>query len=211
MRFMLLILSLFAMTAGSPGFPQQESQPEISQGEVVLVSIFNPTYPRLARAARVTGDVELKLEIRGDGSLDSAVVVRGHPLLNDAALSSARQSRFECRACDNETTSYSLIYSYQLVASPDWPCPEGSAEHVTQHRNQVTIEAEPIPMKITFSSIRIRSAKCLYLWACGTRWGGEEFYYSRVRSLKCLNLWKCGLKLREPFATCERLNRKIVD
>lgn len=171
MRFMPLILSLFAMTAGSPGFPKQEPRPEISQGEVILVNIFNPTYPRLARAARVTGEVELKLEIRGDGSMDSAVVVSGHPLLIDAALSSARQSRFECRECKSLTIPYVLTYSFQIVASPDWPCPEGSGERVTQFQNHVILVAEPAITHITFSTLRVRSAKCLYLWACGSRWG----------------------------------------
>jgi protein TonB len=46
-----------------------------------MIRPFNPTYPPLARQAGISGDVELKLEIRKDGSVQSATVVSGHPML----------------------------------------------------------------------------------------------------------------------------------
>src|SRR5580658_1739289 len=55
------------------------------QGVVVLTKLSDPVYPPLTRTAHITGDVELMLEVRQDGSIDSAVVVGGPPLLQKAA------------------------------------------------------------------------------------------------------------------------------
>lgn len=181
-----------------------------SMGEVVIVKLSDPAYPQLARAARVTGDVELELGIRRDGSVATSAIVKGHPLLNDAAIASAQLSRFECRDCKNEVTPYSLIYAFEIIQSPGWPCPEKVQQRVSTIRNHVTVTVDPLPMHIQFAYIRVRSVKCLFLWECGSRWTGEDYYYDRVPSLKCLNLWKCGLRLREPWATCKQLHREIV-
>jgi hypothetical protein len=181
-----------------------------SMGEVVIVSLSDPVYPKLARAARVTGDVELELAIRRDGSVAASTLVKGHPLLNDAAIASVQLSRFECRNCINEVTHYSLIYTFQIVQSPDWPCPEKIEQRVSTSQNHVTIKVDPAAMHIQFSYIKVRSVKCLFLWECDSRWAGEDYYYDRVPSLKCLNMWNCGLRLREPWATCKRLHREIA-
>jgi TonB family protein len=201
---------LVAIAAGGVSFAQTNSRSEMSKGDVAVVSLSNPTYPPLARQGGVSGDVELKVEIRKDGSVESAVVVSGHPMLTQAALDSAKQSQFECRGCEDEVTPYSLIYSFELVASPGWPCPEASGLHVTQSQNRITVIAEPPLVYPYFGYTTARSAKCLYLWACGRRWGGEDYYYYRVRSAKCLDLWSCGHRLREPFATCHKLVRSYV-
>jgi TonB family protein len=206
-RLIMLVTTMFLHCAV---FALTDSFADSSGGDVVIVSLFSPDYPKLARSAGVTGDVELKLEIRSDGSVASAIVVNGHPLLKEAALSSALRSRFECRACDNQVIQYLLTYSFQLVASPDWPCPEAAAQRVSQTQNHVIVTAEPVAMHINFANVRVRSAKCIYLWKCDSRWTGEDYYYDRVPSLKCLNLWSCGLRLREPWATCKRLNRELV-
>jgi TonB family protein len=182
-----------------------------SKGDVGVVSFFGPIYPPLARQAGITGDVVVKLEIRRDGSLQSAVVVSGHPMLIDAALKSAQHSQYECRGCEDEITMQSLIYSFQLVASPGWPCPENAGLRVARSENRVTVTAEPAMVDPYFSNFKVRSAKCLYLWMCGWRWGGEDYYFYRVHSAKCLGLWNCGHRLREPFATCNKLYRKILD
>jgi hypothetical protein len=200
---------MVAIATGSTAFAQTDSRSEMSKGDVFVIGLFNPTYPPLARQARISGEVEIKLGIRRDGSIESAVAVSGHPMLTPAALNSAQQSRYECRGCEAKVTPHSLVYSFQLVAGPGWPCPEGNGIHVTQSQNRVTVVAEPAMVHPYFGNVRVHSAKCLYLWACGYRWGGEDYYFYRVRSAKCLNLWSCGHRLREPFATCKRLYRTI--
>jgi TonB family protein len=180
-----------------------------AKGKTVMISAFKPSYPPLARQANITGEVELKLEIRKDGSMQSASVVSGHPMLAQAALNSARRSHFECRGCEDTVTAGSFTYSFQIAASPGWPCPVTGGSHVTQSGNHVTVTAEPALVYPYFSSTPARSASCLYLWACGRRWGGEDYYFYPARSAKCLGLWNCGQRLREPFATCKKLNRQL--
>src|ERR1700734_3848159 len=51
------------------------------QGEIVLNKLSPPAYPPLARQARIGGDVKIQLEIRLDGSVASAKVISGHPML----------------------------------------------------------------------------------------------------------------------------------
>jgi len=55
------------------------------QDAVVLTRLTNPIYPTLARQTRISGDVELAVEVRADGAVTSATVVKGHPLLVQAA------------------------------------------------------------------------------------------------------------------------------
>jgi TonB family protein len=208
-RVMFLLAFGIAYTA----LAQNNTSPRTPGGDAVMVSLSAPKYPPLARQANITGDVEIKLEIRKDGSIQSAIVVSGHPMLTEAALSSAQQSRFECRECEDEATLYSLtyIYSFQLAESPGWPCPETGGIRVTQSENRVTVSADPPMVHLYFSNFKVRSAKCFYLWTCGSRWGGQDYYYYRVRSAKCLGLWNCGYHLREPLATCSKLHREIVN
>ena len=178
----------------------------------MVVSLVNATFPRLARQARIGGEVELKLGIGRDGIVVSAIAVSGHPMLVQAALNSAQQSRFDCRGCEDEVTPYSLVYSFQFspVTGQDWPCPERSEPVVAQSQNRVTITVEQALVHPYFVYTPARSAKCAYLWPCGLQWGGEDYYFYRVRSPRCLGLWNCGHRLREPFATCQRLHRELL-
>ena len=47
------------------------------KGEAVLVKLAAPIYPPLARVTRISGDVELILEIRQDGSVASTTAAKG--------------------------------------------------------------------------------------------------------------------------------------
>lgn len=207
----LSILMLAGVTITWTAFAAQQGPPadSRSKGDLVIVSLNNPTYPPLARMANITGDVELKLKIRKDGGIQSASALGGHPLLTQAALESAQRSNFGCRGCGDAGTVGSITYSFKIEASPGWPCPETSGARVTQSGNHITLTTEPALVHPYFSSRAAPSAKCLYLWACGSRWGGEDYYFFPVRSAKCLGLWKCGHQLREPFATCKALNRRL--
>ncbi|HWY22945.1 MAG TPA: hypothetical protein VNX26_17085, partial [Candidatus Acidoferrum sp.] len=107
--------------------------------------------------------------IRKDGSLDSAEIISGHPLLKQAALDSAQRSQFECRACSVEVTTYSLAYAFEISGE----CRFGpNCEHiqsppkVEQSQGRVAITAEPWCTCDPVSR-RVRSAKCFYLWKCG--------------------------------------------
>ena len=51
----------------------------------------DPIYPSIARAARVSGTVELLGVLGTDGRIHELKVLRGHPLLITAALEAVRQ------------------------------------------------------------------------------------------------------------------------
>lgn len=145
---------------------------------VVLTELSRPSYPPLARQTRISGDVDLMLHIRQDGSIESAVVSSGHPLLAQTALDSAQHSRFECRKCSETVTSLRLVYTFQLAGpnsccSPTKDVPKESQPgeqipHVTQSLNHVTVIDQTACICDPALDVRkVRSLKCLYLWRCG--------------------------------------------
>lgn len=81
---------------------------------VVLTKLAPPAYPPLARLARIAGDVKIQVLVRKDGSVASAGVISGHPILKPAALESAQKSTFECRECGAEAVLYSLTYTFVI-------------------------------------------------------------------------------------------------
>jgi TonB family protein len=104
---------------------------------VVLTKLSPPVYPPLSRQAHITGDVKIQVWIWRNGSIASAEVLSGHPMLKLTALASAQKSTFECHGCTQELTAYPLTYTFGLRDNVD--C----------------------------SVRRLRSVKCLYLWGCG--------------------------------------------
>ncbi len=177
-----LVLAAVAMSALLCAEIQMSAQVAmVPQGQVALSKLFPPIYPPLARATRVSGDVEIALRIGQHGSVESAEVLRGHPLLKAAALDSARQSKFECHECGETPIPYSILYTFgytttqhccqteenSAVSEP----PKAEAE-VTQAQNHITILTEPFCICDPSADIvKVRSAKCLFLWHCGKRYG----------------------------------------
>ena len=124
---LLYVLVTFVALAEGPGALAQNLPTNgTSKGVVALTKLSDPVFPAIARTAHVYGDVALDLAIRQDGSVESAVVVSGPPLLQRAALTSAQQSQFRCDGCSAEPTSYRLVYTFQLVDSDC--CVEGETK-----------------------------------------------------------------------------------
>jgi len=65
----------------------------VSQG--LLVRKVNPTYPPLARQARIQGTVTLEAEISKDGSIENLRLVSGHPMLAPAAIEAVKQWKYK--------------------------------------------------------------------------------------------------------------------
>jgi TonB family protein len=171
-RLALLLCLLTALAAGGRGS-------KIPQNEVVLISLAKPVYPQLAKQARVVGDVELKLSVRADGTVESTDVMSGPGMLRQAALASAQQSKFECRHCNENANSYQLTYKFELVPMEYGPDCEIKSDisntakypEVIQSQNNVTLTDYSIGLCDPGVTItRVRSAKCLYLWKCGHHW-----------------------------------------
>jgi TonB family protein len=116
---------------------------------VVLTKLSPPVYPPLARQARITGDVKIQVGIRQDGSVASAEVISGHPMLRQAALESAQKSMFESQ------TWSSGVY---VVG-----CRDALGSVTLTYAFGIRDDSDDLDCTIT----RARARRCLYLWACG--------------------------------------------
>jgi protein TonB len=61
----------------------------------LLIQKIEPTYPPLARAARVQGEVVLSAVIDSNGQINNLQLVSGHPMLVPAAISAVKQWRYK--------------------------------------------------------------------------------------------------------------------
>jgi hypothetical protein len=179
-RMALLLVVVALLEARSS--PQQTSHsvpPDATKGEVVLVTLSKPTFSPLARQANVEGEVIVDVTVRQDGSTESTVA-KGHPLLKQAALDSAMQSRFECRMC-SAPLSYMLVYAFKRTSEGSCCGGMGTPAKVEQEaqsydergrpQTRITISAEKVCICDPSPTVtkKVRSLKCLYLWKCSTR------------------------------------------
>lgn len=182
-RGLAAVIALWSSAFPQPAAPQAKSDNASAAPQVVLKKLFPPVYPHMAMIARIYGDISLKLYVHPNGSIESVVANSGNPMLALAAVESAKQSQFECRGC-NALTEGSLLYSFQVSTTPADPCcctagHESSTPNtaqVTELEGHVTIKAPPLCICPDACSqawaqahSKFRSAKCLYLWKCGTR------------------------------------------
>lgn len=156
---------------------QDRVAPDSQEAGVVLITLPTPIYPSVAKQAHITGDVDLMLTVRQDGSIESAEVVSGPPMLTSVALDSARHAQFECRKCSGAINSYRLVYTFQIIEG-DCGCEprkgnsadnEPANSKVAEAEHRVTIITENVCICDPASDFRTRrSPKCLYLWRCGS-------------------------------------------
>lgn len=85
----------------------------VTQGMVIRK--VNPTYPQIAKTARVQGQVVLQAEISKDGSIENLRVLSGHPLLTQAALDAVKQWKYRPYILNGEPvpveTTVTVIFS----------------------------------------------------------------------------------------------------
>lgn len=172
---LICAIAMFVVLAGATDASAQNTDTIVTPQGVVLTKLIDPVYPPITRTAHISGDVELMLGIRQDGSVETAVVVSGPPLLQKAALTSAQQSTFECHGCGKDLTSYRMIYSFQLVESgccaeqdPNAPIKLNTAFilKITQSQGRVTVDQAGCICDPAAEISKVRSVKCLYLWKC---------------------------------------------
>jgi TonB family protein len=171
-RFRLFALAVLASSAFAQSLPT---------AKVIVVKLSVPKYPPLALQARIQGTVELNVEVRPDGSIESTHLVSGHPILKTAAVESAQKTKFECKECPEPITPYRMIYKFELgealscedIDASGYGIYDANAHtRVSQSQDTITVVGRPSPTcdpAGTISFLKFRSAKCLYLWRCGRR------------------------------------------
>ncbi len=70
--------------------------------EGMLIRRVDPTYPALARGARIQGSVVLAAIISKTGTIDHLRVLRGHPMLVQSAINAVSQWRYRPYILNNE-------------------------------------------------------------------------------------------------------------
>jgi TonB family protein len=182
MSFFVQIALLSAITIGSTvgAFAQQAESTaphDLPKGNATLVNLSQPVYPPLAHQANIHGEVAVAVTVHPDGKTEVSLE-SGHPMLIQAALDSAKQSRFECQACDSAVI-YQLVYSFRLAQGSDCCSAFSVPAQVTrepqsngqngQRETHITITAEEICLcdpAVRLTTKKSRSLKCLYLWKC---------------------------------------------
>ena len=156
-----LTLSLLAGTC---------SVAQIPAPTLTIAKLKAPVYPPIALAAHVYGDVTLSITVLPDGTPATVEVTSGPPMLQQAAIESARQSMFQVSVGEHVGQVHGLTYRFQVHQldcdghlDPTLPEVEVEASTVTIY-GQFALLCDPAADIIHF-----RSAKCLFLWNCGIR------------------------------------------
>ena len=79
------------------------------------ISKPQPAYPAIARAAHISGTVTVQILVDESGRVVSASAVSGHPLLQQAAVSAARQARFSPTLLSGQPVKVSGVITYNFV------------------------------------------------------------------------------------------------
>ncbi|MGB8508741.1 MAG: TonB family protein [Pyrinomonadaceae bacterium] len=79
------------------------------------ISKPQPPYPPIAKAARAQGTVTVQILVDESGRVISASATGGHPLLQQAAVSAARQARFSPTMLSGQPVKVSGVITYNFV------------------------------------------------------------------------------------------------
>ena len=96
----------------------ERQNPKIISGGVLngkAISKPQPVYPAVARAANASGTVVVQVTIDEEGNVISARAVSGHPLLQSAAVSAARQAKFTPTKLSGQPVKVTGVLSYNFV------------------------------------------------------------------------------------------------
>ena len=131
-RWLAGILSMCASVSAAQVAESPQRLPVVKSGEM-------PFYPQPANAARIQGDVHLRVTTDGSG-VASVIIEGGQPMLAKAAQDNVRTWKFE----PHERTSFPTWFAYHLLAEPNCKTNKSGNEEV--HLNlptQVEITTNP--------------------------------------------------------------------
>lgn len=122
MNFFLVLfasIALFSLTVSAQTAAQTPKPlPKQINGGIIngkAVSLPKPEYPASAKAVKANGEVKIQVVIDETGNVISAEAVSGHPLLQLAAQSAARQAKFSPTTLAGQPVKVSGIIVYKFV------------------------------------------------------------------------------------------------
>src|ERR1700674_3022053 len=99
----------------------------LDEAERHLVEHKSPTYPPLAKAIKIEGDVRLTLQIDSNGAVIRVVQSSGHPMLVQAGTDAAKQFRYRpflVNGAPAEVLVEAVVSFSLYVPTPSVPFPE---------------------------------------------------------------------------------------
>ena len=88
----LLAVCVSAVCVSTPSLSAQQDQ---SESKRKMVTKITPNYPGLARTMNISETVKIEAVVAPDGTVKSASMTGGHPLLGQAAVDAIRRSKWE--------------------------------------------------------------------------------------------------------------------
>jgi TonB family protein len=81
------------------------------------VKRVQPAYPEVAKAARASGPVQVQITVDESGNVTSAEAKTGHSLLQDAAVTAARQWQFKPTAVEGKPVKVQGLLTFNFTLS----------------------------------------------------------------------------------------------
>lgn len=103
---------------GTTGPQDSQAQQKPVSGGILndkAVKLVDPVYPPSARALRVSGQVQVQVLVDENGNVISAHAISGHPLLREAAVAAARESKFSPMKVSGQPVKVNGLVVYDLV------------------------------------------------------------------------------------------------
>ena len=132
----LRLLALMTIVVTSVAAQRSVTPPDMANGLVVvplheaeehLLEHKPPTYPPLAKLAKIEGEVRLTLQVNSNGTVVSVMPMSGHPLLVQASIDAAKQYRyrpFEVGGMPANALVDALVSFSLFVPTPHVPFPD---------------------------------------------------------------------------------------
>jgi TonB family protein len=108
--FLLMISLVFAL----PVMTLQGDQP--STAGIIVLQARGPTYPAIALAAHVDGEVIVEVKINPNGLVTDTEIIDGHKLLRGAAEKAARRWLFASNKTNEKHRKIRLTFRFVFLA-----------------------------------------------------------------------------------------------
>ena len=87
--------------------PYSRAQQDSAESHRKISSKVVPIYPALARDMKIAGSVKIEASVAPNGTVKSAAILGGHPLLAQAGLDAVRKCKWE--AAGHETKELVIL------------------------------------------------------------------------------------------------------
>src|SRR5215467_5496030 len=103
-RAAFFLLIIFSISFSSASAQVRVSRVRVSEGVLrgLVVKQVDPTYPPLARQARIQGSVVLRVVISKTGDVENIQLVSGHPMLAPSAIEAVKQWKYQTYLLNGE-------------------------------------------------------------------------------------------------------------